>query len=350
MDHLHSTTNEHKKGQHLTYKNRVTIQLRLKDKWNANRIAKEIGCSANTVRNEIKRGLIPIYNGKKFRYDADYGQSVYDENRKRCCRNYKFLQVSEFIEYANKHISEDKWSLDACVGRALHHDSFCREQTLCVKTLYNYVNIGLLGIKNIDLPLKMRRSNKAVRSRENKRMFGRSIDERDKDIELREEFGHWESDLMIGSNRGGDKVLMTLAERKTRNFWMIPLPDKRKNTVLAAMKDLQIKFGDYFDKIFKTITTDNGSEFASLSDLEKWASTLVYFAHPYSAYEKGTVERHNGLIRRFIPKGKRIDSYSAEQIYQIELWGNNLPRKILGYKTPNEVFKEELDKIYGNAA
>lgn len=169
-------------AQHLTYKNRVTIQLRLKEKWNANCIAKEIGCSANTVRNEIKRGRIPIYNGKKFRYDADCGQSVYDENRKRCRRNYKFLQVSKFIEYANKHISEDKWSLDVCAGRALHHDSFSREQTLCVKTLNSYVNIGLLGIKNIDLPLKMRRINKAVKSRENKRMFGRSIDERGNSI------------------------------------------------------------------------------------------------------------------------------------------------------------------------
>lgn len=67
-----------------------------------------------------------------------------------------------------------------------------------------------------------------------------------------------------------------------------------------------------------------------LSELEDLSKTLVYFAHPYTSCEKGSVERHNGLIRRFIPKGKRIDSYSDEQISQIETWCNSLPRKLLG--------------------
>lgn len=98
------------------------------------------------------------------------------------------------------------------------------------------------------------------------------------------------------------------------------------------------------------ITTDNGSEFVSLSEIEILADTLVYFDHPYTFCEKGTVERHNGLICRFIPKGMRIDSYSSELIAQIELWSNSLPRKILGYHTPDEIFEEELDKIYGIAA
>ena len=100
----------------------------------------------------------------------------------------------------------------------------------------------------------------------------------------------------------------------------------------------------------KTITTDNGSEFSSLGELEKLAETLVYFAYPYTSCEKGTVERHNGLIRRFIPKGKRIDSYCADEISQIELWSNSLPGKILGYHTPDEIFEAELDTIYRMAS
>jgi IS30 family transposase len=76
------------------------------------------------------------------------------------------------------------------------------------------------------------------------------------------------------------------------------------------------------------------------------ADTLVYFAHPYTSCEKGTNERHNGIIRRFIPKGKRIDSYTVEEISNIEVWCNSLPRKILGYRTPDEVFEAELDRIY----
>lgn len=87
-----------------------------------------------------------------------------------------------------------------------------------------------------------------------------------------------------------------------------------------------------------------------LSELEDLSKTLVYFAHPYTSCEKGSVERHNGLIRRFIPKGKRIDSYSDEQISQIEIWCNSLPRKLLGYRTPDDLFENELDWIYSYVA
>ena len=107
---------------------------------------------------------------------------------------------------------------------------------------------------------------------------------------------------------------------------------------------------NYWNDVFKTITTDNGSEFSSLSSLEDISETLVYFAHPYTSCEKGTVERHNGLIRRFIPKGKRIGSFTDERISQVELWCNSLPRKILGYRTPDELFEAELDRIYTTAA
>ena len=72
----------------------------------------------------------------------------------------------------------------------------------------------------------------------------------------------------------------------------------------------------------------------------------MYFTHPYSSCEKGTNERHNGIIRRFIPKGKRISDFDIDEISNIELWCNNLPRKILGYRTPDEVFEDELDSIY----
>jgi IS30 family transposase len=98
--------------------------------------------------------------------------------------------------------------------------------------------------------------------------------------------------------------------------------------------------------IFLTITTDNGSEFADLSNLEEVSNTLVYYAHPYTSCDKGTVERHNGLIRRFIPKGDYINNYSLQEIIDIETWCNSLPRKILAYHTPDEIFERELDHIY----
>lgn len=100
--------------------------------------------------------------------------------------------------------------------------------------------------------------------------------------------------------------------------------------------------------MFKTITSDNRSEFAELSQIENDTSIKIYFAHPYSSWERGSNERHNGLLRRFIRKGKRMDNYSCEDIMFIADWCNSLPRKILGYKTPDELFGLELDKIYAS--
>jgi len=127
---------------------------------------------------------------------------------------------------------------------------------------------------------------------------------------------------------------------------MIPLANKEASTIIEAFLSLRSQYSEHFDEVFKTVTTDNGSEFANLSQLESVAKTLVYYAHPYSSYEKGSVERHNGLIRRFIPKGMRIDQLSTQTIADVETWCNSLPRKLLNYRTPDEIFEEELDKIY----
>ncbi|WP_019134667.1 helix-turn-helix domain-containing protein [Kallipyga massiliensis] len=91
MGHLHSTTTEHRKGHHLTFENRVLIQIRLKDGWSPNRIAQEIGCAPNTVRNEIKRGTVALYKGNLLRYKTTAGEAAYKENLKACCRHYDFL-------------------------------------------------------------------------------------------------------------------------------------------------------------------------------------------------------------------------------------------------------------------
>lgn len=180
----------------------------------------------------------------------------------------------------------------------------------------------------------------------NKRVLGRSIEERPASIEDRTEFGHWEVDLVIGSKSGNDDTQLTMIERKTREYWMIRIPSCDPNGVMEALRDVRSQYDEHWDDVFKTITTDNGSEFSLLSGLEDLSNTLVYFAHPYTSCEKGSVERHNGLSTDSFPKGCRIDSFTNEQICQIEVWCNSLPRKILGYSTPDELFEDELDRIY----
>ena len=346
MDYPNHITN-HEKGKHLTYEDYVVIELRLKDGWTPNAIAKkELHCAANTVRNIIKKGMTPLYNGKVQRFKAKTAWNAYQENRSHSCRTYEALEKRPFLRYVEKHFREDRWSLDACVGRALEEGSFDRSEILCTKTLYHYVDFGLLNIKSIDLPQKLSRNTKIHQDKENKRVLGRSIEERPEEVDTREEFGHWETDLVIGKKSENDEVLLTLLERKTRDFFIIRLPDKSADSVLEAFQKMQTELGDSFSKVFHTITTDNGSEFARLTELETGTSTKVYFTHPYTSCEKGSIENHNGLLRRFIPKGKRISDYSEDDILAVELWANSLPRRILGYKTPDEAFEEEMDKIY----
>lgn len=206
--------------------------------------------------------------------------------------------------------------------------------------------MGLLRIKISDLPEVLTRNTKSKQVRLNKRKLGRSIDERPHDILKRHEFGHWECDLVLGHKTKDDEVLLTLYERMTRKFMIIPIPDKTAASVMTAFSDLREQYHEHWNEIFKTITTDNGSEFADLSQLEQVSKILVYYAHPYTSCDKGGIERHNRMIRRFIPKGKYIKNYSLDQISEIEEWCNNLPRKLLAYHTPDELFERRLDCIY----
>ncbi len=199
MDQSYYTTHSHIKGHHLSFEDRILIQIRLKDGWKAPRIAREIGCAPNTVRNEIKRGTVALYKGSVHRYKAQAGHSVYKEHRQNSCRNKQYLEKNAFIRYVEEQFYGQDWSLDACVGKALESGLFTRDQIVCTRTLYNYVDLGLMGIANHNLPEKLRRKTKTQRIKENKKVLGRSIEERDASVLAREEFGHWEMDLVLGS-------------------------------------------------------------------------------------------------------------------------------------------------------
>ena len=344
MDNLNCST-EHQKGQHLTPEERHNIEVHLKDGWSRYKIAKHLNRPFNTVKNEIARGTVALYHGTVLRYKADAGQQRYNENRRSSTRTYRCLETTAFLKYVVKHFQEENWSLDACFGRALLSGKFSRQEMVCSKTLYNYVDLGLLPIKNIDLPEKLRRNTKSKRVRENRKSLGKSIEERPIIVESRSEFGHWEFDSVLGSKDADEPVALTMVERMTRAAIWLRVADHSAAAVTHAIQRLKQEFGTHFSDVFKTITADNGSEFAELSALET-TSTQVYFTHPFSSWEKGTNECHNRMLRRFIPKGKHISDYSIDDILFFADRINALPRKILGYHTPEEMFEKELDRIY----
>ena len=123
------------------------------------------------------------------------------------------------------------------------------------------------------------------------------------------------------------------------------IPGKDPLSVMTAMEVLRDEYGKIFSSVFKTITADNRTEFSELSNLEKYG-VLVYFAHHYSSWELAQNERHNRIFRRFVPKGISIDRYSAKQSLEYADSMNSLPRKMLGYMTPEELFEAFLEQLY----
>ena len=150
---------------------------------------------------------------------------------------------------------------------------------------------------------------------------------------------------MIGLKDREEPVVMTMLERKKREALFIKANDHTAEAINAALEQVFANFREHTFEIFKTITADNGSEFAELSQFEN-GQLKVYFTHPYSSFEKGTNERHNRMLRRFIQKGKSIADYSSEDLSFFADRIYSLPRKILGYSTPDELFEKELDIIY----
>lgn len=346
MDYTKDITN-HQKGKHFSLGDRRELQGILSDsskQYSLRQLAKYFNCAPNTIRNELKRGAHP-HSG---RYGAARAQRAYIASHSNSiCKSKRFL-TSNFVTWTVRKVLQEHWSLDACHGYALDNHLFPLKEIVCVKTLYNYVDSMLLRLRNIDLPLKVRRRKTTRSIKKNLKHMGRSIDERDSNVDERNEFGHWEIDTVIGSKSKSDNVVLTLVERITRKYIALKITSKTSFAVNEGIAYLKEYYGTKFSQVFKTITSDNGSEFAELSQIENDTSIKIYFAHPYSSWERGSNERHNGLLRRFIRKGKRMDNYSYEDIMFIADWCNSLPRKILGYKTPDELFDFELDKIYAS--
>lgn len=328
-------TTKKRSFKHLTKEKRAQIEILLKHGVPKTQIAKEIGISRSTLYNELARGSVEqldtnlqIY--KKYFYDV--GQRVYENNRKNSRPPLKLIKAFEFIKYAEQKMLKEKLSPDSICGRANIDKNF--KERVCTKTLYNYIDQGLLAVKNIDLLLRVKRNTKKERIKKNLRTFGTSIELRPDTINKREDFGHWEIDTVLGDAETSSAFL-TIDERKSRKRHIIKIKAKTAEAVGVGINQLKSMYGENFAKIFKSVTSDNGSEFAKLNK-QFSETTEVYYAHPYSSWERGTNEKQNSLIRRFFPKGTNLDKISEEQVVYVENWINNLPRKIFNYSTSDE--------------
>lgn len=329
----------HAKG-HLTPGERTNIELLLREKVRPAEIARKLGRDRSVISREIKRNSVTQMDSElrtHTRYFADAATRQYNERRATTGCKIKLGQAMPMIEYVENQIKNEKWSPDVAIGRAkLKHPEWV---SISTKTYYNYVDCGIVNIKPIDLLLKVRLRPKKKRDRQRKKVLGKSITERPQEANERTELGHWEGDTIVGK-RDKSSVLLTLTERKTGVEIIRKIPGKSPGDILPELDAIRITFGENYKDIFKSVTFDNGSEFSDSSGMEKALGIPVYYAHPYSSFERGTNENHNGIIRRFIPKGKSIDEVSDSLIERVEAFMNGLPRKRFGYQNPVEHMAE----------
>lgn len=268
--------------------------------------------------------------------------------------NSKLDKAHVFIKLVEDEMKSNKLSsVDETINYLILHkgDEIKDMETVSTKTFYNYIHEGKVMIKPIDLPRMLRRkSKKNWKTYIPKRQKGTSITERPESVETREEFGHWEGDLVTGPRDGQNGAYLTLIERKTRFYYMIPITSKSSKKVYMQINKLHKFYGDDFKNIFKSITFDNGSEFTRWRDIEKKPGTrekrtTIYFGRPYHSCDRASNENCNGLIRYFVKKGTDINTIDKEKTIGINDKINQKKRKILGYLPAEQLFLNELSKI-----
>ena len=333
----------------LSRADRLKLEALLKAGHGKQEIADQIGVHVSTIYREIKRGTYTHTNSdltEEERYSPDIAEDKYQQNLRDKGPDLKIGKDHRLAEYIETKIAEDGYSPGAVLGE-IKAKGLEFETEISKPTLYSYIDKGIfLTITNKELPVKGRRKkkNKKVR-RQARANAGTSIEKRPEDIDTREEFGHWEMDTVVSCKKDAARLLV-LTERMFRQEIIIKMPDGTTQSVVRSLDRLERKLGSrLFRRIFRTITVDNGSEFADCEGMErscltKRARTHIYYCHPYSAFERGSNENANSLIRRWLPKGTKLSEVSQAEIEQIQIWMNNYPRMVLGGRCANTALAE----------
>ncbi len=266
----------------------------------------------------------------KFTYYPSTAQNKYERRRRFCHRG--MFGNDEIIEYIEEKLALT-WSPEQIANTP------CHLKLPSCKTIYRWLYEGYISKGNLKV---LRRKGKSRTATEQGKLNrGKSIRKRDEKIYKRKEFGHWEMDTVV-SGRGKTKAcFVTLAERMTRYYIVLKCPNREaesvKKVVIEAMSNLP-------NAAVKTITTDNGKEFARWQDIEKALNCQVYFADAYCAWQKGTNENLNGLLRQFYPKGRNLSHVNSNTLQKNLALLNARPKKVLHYQKPVDLFLLFLNK------
>ena len=418
----------------LNWTSRIKLETMLKHGHSKKEIAEELGVHISTVYRELKRGTYEHLNSDyttEERYSPEKAEARYQEGLSAKGAPLKIGKNHAAAQFIEDKIGNEDYS-PAAVCALLKQEKYKHFGiTFCRATIYKYVEDGVfLTLTNQDLPEKgdRKKKHKTIRKKQSRASSGTSIEQRPDYINERQEPGHWEMDTVVGKKRTKARLLV-LSERVTRREIIIRIKDGRAETVVAALDRLERIYGAAFYEIFKTITVDNGSEFADADGIERSARrkdakrttvyychaysscervtrreiiirikdgraetvvaaldrleriygaafyeifktitvdngsefadadgiersarrkdakrTTVYYCHAYSSCERGTNENINRMIRRQFPKGTDFDKVTAAEVKRVETWLNDYPREILGFMSSAEAFKIAFDR------
>lgn len=318
-----------KKYQHLSRDERVAISIMLKDGKNLSEIARTLGRNKGTISREVNRNGSP-----KHGYYALPWVHIKAERRSWRAHKRHRLKNEEIALYVRSKLKEG-WSPEQISGRI---PIDCPGLSISHEAIYQYIySFGWRRCKEFTVYLRRkhwRRREKSLgrKCRKPKILNSVSIEERPADIETRRQFGHWEGDTIVSNKSTGS--LSCLVERKSRLLILTKLKRRTADVVCNAIVK---RLGAFPEHARRTLTLDNGGENAKHEKLAASLNLKCFFAHPYAAWERGTNENTNGLIRWYLPKGTDLNKIPVEQIVLIESLLNHRPRKCLGFKTPIEV-------------
>jgi IS30 family transposase len=314
----------------LTLQKRYQISALQKAGLNQKEIAKELSVHPSTISRELRR------NRDAFRgYNPELAQI---QSAKKHQEKSKRKSITKRVEkYIRIKLKED-WSPEQISGRMKLDTGVY----IVHETIYRYIYYN--KAKGGKLYTSLRHKNKKYHKRSNDYKARGTIidrvmiDKRPKIVEEKSRIGDLEIDTVIGKNHIG--ALVTVVDRKSKFTIIKNVPSKEARIVTQAL----IEMIQPIKAITHTITSDNGKEFAYHKEVAAALDADFYFANPYHSWERGLNEHTNGLIRQYLPKKSEFINVSKDEIIMIQNRLNHRPRKVLGYKTPYEVFFSEMSR------
>jgi transposase, IS30 family len=331
------------KYKHLSIEEREIIQRGLWEKKKVREIARELDRSPGTISREINKNFPPT--GER-RYTPRLANERAQNNRKERTRKLR-LKNGIIRRYVTEKLKVDGWSPEQIAG-TLPEDH--KGESISYEAIYQYIynmvhrkGYGYMKPHYQDLrPYLKRRHKTRVKKgmRKGQRILrpdGPSIETRPQDVEERKHIGDWETDTVESVRK--KPGINTLVDRKSGLVLISRLKDRTSKATTDVITE---RLNRLPKSARKTITLDNGSENKYWSEIKEATGMDPYYAHPYSSWERGSNENTNGLIRWYLPKGTDFDTITDDQLRAIEYALNTRPRKRHNWRTPLQVFNEEM--------